>query len=137
MSSPLRRAAVLTAVGLLAIIAVLGALVLAFQFNFHHFAPAATYPPPRSAREAQRQDLDYFAKVIALDRAFSPAARAAAAKRIAALESVPEAAPSPEFQVALMQLMASADNGHSRMDATADQGTRVLPLRVSSFAGGF
>jgi hypothetical protein len=137
MSSPLRRAAILAAVGLLAIIGVLGGLVLAFLFNFHHFAPAATYPPPRSALEAQRQDLDYFAKVIALDRAFSPAARASAGKRIAALASVPEVSPSPKLQVALMQLMASADNGHSRMDATADQGTLVLPLRVSSFAGGF
>jgi len=137
MSSPLRRVAVLTAVGLLGIMGALGALVLGFLLNFRHFAPAATYPRPRTALEAQRQDLDYFAKVIALDRAFSPAARACAGKRIAALESLPEALPPPKLQVALMQLMASADNGHSRMDPTAGEGTRVLPLRVSSFAGGF
>lgn len=133
----LRRLAVVAGSVLLAAVVALGALVLAFLLHFRHFAPTADYSPPRSALEAQRQDLDYFARVMALDRAFSPVARAAAQARIAALSSLPEALPPAKLQVALMQLMASADNGHSRMDATADQGTLVVPLRVTSFAGGF
>lgn len=135
-SAYLRRTAVVAAGGLLAAVAALGALVLAFHCNFQPRAPGGSYPSARSALEAQRQDLDYFAKVIALDRAFSPAARAAARQRMSDLKSLPAALPSAKLQVALMQLMASADNGHSRMDATA-AGSLVLPIRVSRFAGGF
>jgi hypothetical protein len=36
-----------------------------------------------------------------------------------------------------MQVMALADNGHSRMDPTASQGTLLLPVRVTRFAEGF
>jgi hypothetical protein len=136
-ATPLRRLVYLLGVGILAAVVVLGGLILAFRFNFHRVPPAASYPAPQSALEAQRQDLDYFAKVMAFDRAFSPRARAAAKARVSALESLPEALPPPKLQVALMQVMALADNGHSRMGATADQGTLILPLRVTLFAQGF
>jgi hypothetical protein len=122
---------------ILAAVLVVGGLILAFLFKFQPRAPRASYPAPASALEAQRQDLDYFAKAMALDRAFSPSARAAAEARIAALKSLPEALPSPKLQVALMQVMALADNGHSRVGATATEGTLILPLRVTSFAEGF
>jgi hypothetical protein len=121
----------------LAVVLVLVGLILVFLFNFPHSAPQISYPAPHSALEAQRQDIDYFAKVLALDRAFSPAARAAAQARLDELKSLPQALPPPRLQVALMQVMASAENGHTRMSATADQGTLVLPLRVTRFAEGF
>jgi len=133
----LRRPAIVLGSTILAAVLVVGGLMLAFLSNFHHFAPRASYSPPTSALEAQRQDLDYFAKAMAFDRAFSPAARAEAEARVAALESLPEALPLPKLQVALMQVMALADNGHSRMEATATQGTLILPLRVTAFAEGF
>ena len=123
--------------GILAAVIVLGGLTLVFLFNFHHFAPSSHYPAPASALDAQRQDLDYFAKAIAFDRAFSPAAHASAEARVGTLESLQKVLPSPKLQVALMQVIASADNGHSRMGATADQGTLILPLRVTLFAEGF
>jgi hypothetical protein len=136
-ATPLRRmASVLGDRVLAAVVVVAGGVVLALLFNLHHFPPRASYPPPESALEAQRQDLDYFAKAMAFDRAFSPAARAAAEARVRALQSLPTAQPSPKLHVALMQVMALADNGHSRMGATADQGTLVLPLRVTLFAEG-
>jgi len=116
---------------------IVGALALALHFNFHRAAPDASYPTPASPLEAQRQDVDYFAKVIARDRAFSPAGREAAEARIAALRTLPDALPSPRLHVALMQVMALADNGHSRMDAMAEQGTLIVPLRVTRFAEGF
>ncbi|HXS21143.1 MAG TPA: hypothetical protein VN735_07910 [Steroidobacteraceae bacterium] len=133
----IRRLAFALGGGLLAAVLALGGLILAFLFNFHHFAPGSRYPAPQSALDAQRQDLDYFTEAMALDRAFSPAARAAAKARLRALRSLPEVLPSPKLQVALMQVMASADNGHSRMGPTADQGTLILPLRVTLFAEGF
>jgi hypothetical protein len=136
-ATDLRRLAIILGSALLAAVVAVGGLILAFLFNFHHFAPRASYHAPSSALEAQRQDLDYFAKAMALDRSFSPATRAAAEGRVAALKSLPEALPLPKLQVALMQVMALADNGHSRMGATLDQGTLLLPLRVTRFAEGF
>ncbi|HEY8009911.1 MAG TPA: hypothetical protein VIE67_02835 [Rudaea sp.] len=133
----LRRVVLVLLGVILAAVAVVGGLLLAFLFKFHHAAPSANYPVPKSALEAQRQDLDYFARVMALDRAFSAAARAEAESRVAALRALPEALPSPKLQVALMQAMALADNGHSRMDGTADQGTLIVPLRVTRFEEGF
>jgi hypothetical protein len=135
--TPLRRLALILGGAILAAIVVIGGLLLAFLFNFRPSPPAAAHTAPASALEAQRQDLDYFAKAMALDRAFSPAARAAAEARVSALKSLPETLPSPRLQVALMQVMALADNGHSRMGATADEGTLILPLRVTLFADGF
>ncbi|MGH8181235.1 MAG: hypothetical protein ACRETR_09705 [Steroidobacteraceae bacterium] len=137
MQRALRRIAFVLGGAILAVVAVAGTLVLAFVLNFHRSAPRADYPAPQSALQAQRQDLDYFAKAMALDRAFSPSTRAAAEGRLSALEALPAALPSPKLHVALMQVMALADNGHSRMGATADQGTLILPLRVTLFAEGF
>jgi len=116
---------------------IVGGLNLAFHLNFHRAAPDASYPTPTSPLEAQQQDVDYFAKVIARDRAFSPAAREMAEARLAALRTRPNALPSPTLHVALMQVMALADNGHSRMDAMAEQGALIVPLRLTRFAEGF
>lgn len=136
MARALRRFALVLGVGILAAVVVAAALILAFVFNFHYSAPRVDYPAPQSPLEAQRQDLDYFARAMALDRSFSPTARAAAQARVSALEALPAALPPPKLHVALMQVMAMADNGHTHTGATADQGTLILPLRVTLFAEG-
>jgi hypothetical protein len=120
---------------LIAVVAVAG-LIFAFLLNFHASPPKTSYPVPASALDAQRQDLDYFGKVMRLDRSFSAAARAAAEAPLAALKSS-NALPRPKLQVELMQMMAFADNGHSRVAPTTERDTLVLPLRVTSFAEGF
>ena len=122
---------------MLAAVVVLVALILVFVFKFHPSPPKTRYSAPLSALEAQRQNLDYFAKTLALDRAFSPATRAAAEARVGELKALPGALPSPKLQVALMQVVALADNGHTRMSATADQGALILPLRVTAFSDGY
>lgn len=137
MRAILRRVMLVTASVALTLMVMVGGLNLAFHFIFHRAAPSADYPTPASPLEAQQQDVDYFTRVIARDRAFSPAARDTAQARLAALRALPDALPSPTLHVALMQVMALANNGHSRMDATADQGALVLPLRVTRFAEGF
>ena len=38
--------------------------------------PAATYPKPTNAAEANLQDIDYLEQVVAVDRSFSPEAGA-------------------------------------------------------------
>jgi hypothetical protein len=135
--TPLRRLAFVAGGGILAAIATVGGLILAFLANFHLSAPKLNYPAPLTTLEAQRQDLDYFGKAMALDRAFLPSARAVAEARLNALKSLPMALPSPRLHVALMQLMALADNGHSRVGAITAQGTFILPVRVTRFAEGF
>ena len=68
----------------------------AFQLTMLHFypdPPEAHYPPPANALEAQRQDLDYFAKLQELDRSYSPAARAQANRVIAIMKAANKALP--------------------------------------------
>ena len=63
----LRRFVIALGVGVTAVVVVVAGLILGFVFHFHHFATGASFPAPRSALEAQRQDLDYFAKMISFD----------------------------------------------------------------------
>src|SRR5438477_3899849 len=99
----------------LVIVAALGGLYFAFTENFKFDPPAADYPKPKSALEAQHQDLDYFRKTMALDRSFSPSARDEAERRITRLQELSEVLPQQKLHVLLMQIMALADNGHTRM----------------------
>jgi len=115
-----------------------GGLFYAFLQHFYFDPPKAEYPRPASALVAQRQDLDYFARIMALDRSFRPEARAEADRRVAALEALPTALPLPKLHVALMQIMALADNGHTKMRATIPGAKDLLvPVRVTRFAEGF
>jgi hypothetical protein len=122
----------------LAGVAALGGLYFAFTVNFKSDPPSADYPKPASALDAQHQDLDYFRKVLALDRSFSPSARAAAEQRIVALQQLPKALPQQKLHVALMQTMALADNGHTRMRSSISGRTVLMaPVRLARFAEGF
>src|ERR1700760_919810 len=98
-----------------AVVAVLGGLGYgAYGLMMAHFypdPPAKNYPKAVNALEAQRQDLDYFAKLQAMDRAYSPVARAKANKEIAALKASANVLTPQAFLVRLMQITALADNG--------------------------
>ncbi len=111
--------------------------VMALHFNPD--PPRADYAKPANTLEAQRQDLDYFAKLVAMDRAYSPAARAQANRRIAAMQAAPAAIAPERFEVRLMQITALADNGHTHMRLFAPDRTppMALPIRISRFADGF
>jgi hypothetical protein len=123
---------------IIAVAAIGGGIFYLFGKHFYFDPPKPDYPKPTSALEAQRQDLDYFGKVLDLDRSFSPSARAEAHRQIAALEQLPKALPQQVLHVRLMQIFALADNGHSKMRATV--GKRkilVTPVRVTRFDDGF
>lgn len=138
MRRKLRRIAWIAGACIAVIAAGLGGLYLAFMGTFKPEPPPANYPKPASAVEAQRQDLDYFRKALALDRSFSPSARGEAERRIASLERAAQAIPQQRLHVALMQIMALADNGHTRMRAGITGKTELLvPFRVARFADGF
>jgi hypothetical protein len=138
MRRRIRKIGLIIGAVVLLFVAALGGLYFAFMENFKAEPPNADYPKPTSALEAQRQDLDYSLKVMAFDRSFSASARAQAKRRVAGLEQLPQALPRQKLQVALMQIMALADNGHTRT-RTGIEGKTVMmaPVRVARFADGF
>jgi hypothetical protein len=133
----LRRVAIVLAGAVIALVVGVYGFFFALRLNFHPAPPSGNYPAPASPLQAQQQDVDDFSKAIALDRSFSPVARAAADARLASLRSLPDALPLPKLHVALMQVMALADNGHSRVSETTGDGTLMIPLDVKRFADGF
>jgi len=134
----LRR--VLKAAGWLAGIAALlagiffGGIKLMLAY-FYPDPPAANYPKPRTALEAQRQDLDYFKKLLALDFSFSPGARTQANGAIDRLERSPDVLTHAQFRVQAMRIMALADNGHTTT-SVASGDPLELPVRVAEFSDG-
>lgn len=113
-----------------------GALAYAMFQHFNTAPPKADYPKPASDLEAQRQDLGHFRKLIALDRSYEPAARMEAERRIAALEGADKVLDHPHFRVALMKIMALADNGHTHLEIGGGTMPRQLPVRVAVFSDG-
>jgi hypothetical protein len=106
------------------------------QHHFHPSAPQPSHSPAASALEAQRQDIRYFRQLIALDRSFEPTARTEAMRRLDVLETLNTVLDRPHLQVALMQIDALADNGHSRIENKDSAARLELPLRVAAFSDG-
>jgi hypothetical protein len=124
--------------GVAVLLVLLGGLYWIFVEKFSPPPPSADYPKPANALEAQRQDLDYFRKLIAIDRSYAPAARAEANARLDALAKSNAVLDRGTFRVALMKVAALADNGHTSIHSV-DSPTgrsRLLPLRLSAFADG-
>jgi hypothetical protein len=134
-----RRNLVRLVIAGVAIVAVLslprGAMYLLHQ-KFHPQPPQADFPPPANAIEAQRQDVGYFAQLLALDRSFSPAARAEADTRVRELLHTDKVLEPASFRVALHKIAALADNGHTRVFPAPEGRAPVVPLRVYPFADG-
>jgi len=116
--------------------ALVAGLAYAMIRHFNTQPPAASYPRPANDLEARRQDLAYFRELVALDRSFDPAARALAERHIARLEASGVAVDPAHFRVALMEILALADNGHTRLDIRDDAHPKRLPVRVGVFADG-
>jgi hypothetical protein len=116
--------------------ALVAGLGFAMTRHFNTPPPTAHYPKPTTDLEAQRQDLAHFRKLIALDRSFEPAARAAAQRRMVALETTGVAEDQAHFRVALMEILALADNGHTRLEVGKGAHTKQLPVRAGVFSDG-
>ncbi len=124
-------------VGVILLLAAIGGgLLYAMMRHFYPSPPQANYGKPNNSLEAQRQDLDYFTKLIAMDRSFSTDARLQAQRRIAELADLKTVVPRPNFRVALMEIAALADNGHTRLDSDSGADPMELPVRVAAFSDG-
>jgi hypothetical protein len=120
----------------LLVVTVAGGFLAGMQHHFHPSAPQLHYPPPANPLDAQRQDIRYFRRLIALDRSFAPAAWTEAARRLDALEALGIVLDRPHFRVALMRIVALADNGHSRIENERSAAPQGLPIRVAAFSDG-
>ncbi|HWA89179.1 MAG TPA: hypothetical protein VG889_04040 [Rhizomicrobium sp.] len=118
-----------------ALAAIAGGLLLAMNRQFNPAPPDADYPVPADAREAQRQDIDYFGRLMAMDRAYAPDARAKAEQALRALADGP-VLDRGHLRVALMRVTALADNGHTSFHSKAPSRAVILPIRLAAFADG-
>lgn len=113
----------------------LAALHLFATHKFNPDPPEADYPTPQDAREAQHQDVDYFGKLMAMDRAYSPTARAEAERRLKVLADGP-VLDRGHMRVALMKITALADNGHTSLFSKEPTRAVTLPIRLAAFSDG-
>jgi hypothetical protein len=117
------------------VLAIAGFFV-AMRLHFSPSPPALHYAAPKDALEAQRQDLDYFGKLLAMDISFSPSERAEARNRLRSLSESTTVLPRPEFRIALMRIAALSNNGHTGMSSDPGAKPMELPARVAGFSDG-
>ncbi len=104
--------------------------------KFNPDPPKIDYPRPKTQIEAQRQDIDYYRHLIALDRAFSPSARREAEIRLNRLSAGNTVLDRAHFRVALLEITALADNGHTSLYSRKPIRPLQLPIRFADFSDG-
>jgi hypothetical protein len=121
----------------LGVVLLVGAgLIVGMRLHFSPSPPAIHYALPKDPLEAQRQDLDYFGKLLAMDISFSPQQRGEANRQLQALHESTAVLPRPFFRVALMKIAALSDNGHTGMSTGPGARPMELPVRVAGFSDG-
>ena len=113
-----------------------GVFALSLHHKFNPDPPRDDFPIPANALEARQQDIEQFSRLLAMDRSFSPTARAEAQRQIAGLKAERVPRDSGRFRVALMRIAALADNGHTSIELNQDTWPNYVPLRVMWFADG-
>jgi hypothetical protein len=117
-------------------VGVAGGFALCMLHKFNPDPPSNDFPKPATALEAQQQDIEQFSRLIAMDRSFSPAARAEANRQIAELKSEHAPLDREIFYVTLLRITALADNGHTNLYYGKGAPQSITPLRVMLFADG-
>jgi len=120
----------------LLLVAIASSLVYAMMRHFYPSPPQAISNKPKDPLDAQRQDADYLAKLVAMDRSYSPTARVQAQQRLAALADANTVLPHAAFLVAMMEIAALADNGHTHVGSDDGADPMELPVRVAAFSDG-
>ena len=96
---------------------------------------AAQKPDGATSRDAQTEDLKVFRQdFLDADRSYSDAARKEAGRRLQALEAKAGSSDATAFAVALCQIAALADNGHTTCKLALANG---VPVSLLPIAGAF
>jgi hypothetical protein len=102
---------------------------------------ACIVPVPALAQTAAqlKEDLDWYRReVFAVERSYTPAARAEAERRLRVLEGALNKTSPLAFEIEIARIVALADNGHSGVNATgrARRANRVA-IRLATFGNEF
>jgi hypothetical protein len=115
-------------------------VILGFAF-FHTFYPN---PPATQAAAAadeatkHRQDFDYFRHYFDLNRTFTAQSRAQAEQLLAQARARSGSLSEAQFDLAIAQIVALADNGHSRVQpGPLSRRHNALPCHLYRFDDGF
>lgn len=122
----------------LVLLLIIGGVGFALYF-LHKFTPDpphAYFPNPSSALEAQQQDIEQFSRLLAMDHSFSPAARVEADRQIGRLRAERAPLDRGRFRVALMRIVALADNGHTSLGGKKNDLPNCVAIRVTWFDDG-
>lgn len=94
---------------------------------------------PSLPTERLKEDLDWFrTSVLAVEKAYTPAARAEAERRLSALDASLSRTSTIAFELELARIVALADNGHSNAFAgTRARWSNRVPLRMTTFGDEF
>jgi hypothetical protein len=123
---------------LLFVALVLGGIVYSFSQIFYPTVAPANFPKPKNVAEAQQQDLAYFRNYFSYDRAYSAQARAQAIQLLDRDTARAGAFSPAQFELAILRMVALADNGHSRVErGSMTQRHNRLPCRFYRFADGY
>ena len=113
-----------------------GGAYLAMRAHFNPSPPTAVATAGADPLTRQREDVAQFAKLVALDLSYSPAAHRQVEAAITALAARPDALPPPKFRMALMAIGALADNGHTSVYSAPGGPPNSAPIRLYAFADG-
>jgi hypothetical protein len=134
-----RRVLKWTAATISVLVVLLVLLGFTFFRTFYPHPLEPDFPATSDVTTAQQQDFDYFrANYFDLNRTFTPAALEQAQKRLAAYRGRAGRLSPAQFDLAIANVVALADNGHSRVHPTglANRHTRI-PCRTYRFADGY
>jgi hypothetical protein len=107
------------------------------DLRFGAVLPKADFPPPRDVAEANRQDLDYLARLLEVDRSFSESGRAGFLRRVAELRARAASLARAQLFLGVAQAVAAADNAHTNVKEEAwEQMLNASPVKVKWYADG-
>lgn len=122
----------------LLVVILLGIAAFWFVATYYPTVPAGTFPKPRNIAEAQKQDFEYFRQYFNYDRAYTPEARSRALRMLAQYEAEAESLSPSQFELAILRMVAIADNGHSRVErGSMSRRNNRIPCRLYRFSDGF
>ena len=109
----------------------------ALDLRYGRTLAPAHFPVPQDLAEAERQDLDYLARLPTVDRSFSDAAAQAFSRQVAELRARAGTLSRAQFLLGVAQAVALADNAHTNVApimwrALLDS----VPVRFAWFADG-
>ncbi|HVY87908.1 MAG TPA: hypothetical protein VG942_03520 [Hyphomonadaceae bacterium] len=100
-------------------------------------APAGPRPMPTA--EQRKDDLAAFrSKFLAVDKSYSPEARAEAEQRLSVLDAKVDTISNPAFELELARIVALANNGHTHyVLGSISRYYNRIPIRLSNFGADF